>query len=604
MKRTLSKLAALFVALAALSGSMVSASNLQEVTEKVEAASQESETTENTAADEPEAAESSDNKEAPADAESTGTTEEPASETETEDGSYNKIPYFAQPTDYLYRAFNDVLNLYVKEHLYDFDRLEVLEKFAYDLIQDHPELYEMLLNTMLGTMDSYSSYHEGGSTFLSVKSPNAGFGIVVKTGGDSIIIDKVMRSSPAETAGIQPGDKLIGVMGFDITGLGWNAVSEMMKKTYAYVGAKNDKGKYDDYNPEVTLTVERDGAPLSFTLKKDVVDRDELSYSTQKYRDIDVGYITISSFLGETLAEDFKALVNDIQSQGIERLIIDLRDNGGGSLDLATSMAELFTNEGDILYYLNNRNLEQPEAVISDNPQKADFRTISVLVNENTASAAELMASILRNRADAVLVGKTTYGKALGQNVFNFVSGSYITITTYEVLDANGESYNAEGLVPDLVLDNVECLYEFPTDLPVFNHENYKLIVPGEYSEPCLALERRLALIGYLRDQKVDGIWDDSTALALRVFRNRLGVNDDPQTLLDDRTVTQITTVINGLKDDTYYEDSQFDVALIYHSSLSQAKRMLPEKDALAKKQKKLIEENNARLEALADADL
>ncbi len=604
MKRTISKLAALFVAMATLSGSMVYASNLQEVTEKVEAASQENEQTEAVDSEAAQTEPVTDNKDTSTDTDAAKEGDASTQETEADSESYNKIPYFAQPTDYLYRAFNDVLNLYVKEHLYDFDRLEVLEKFAYDLVRDHPELYEMLLNTLLGTMDSYSSYHEGGSTFLSVKSPNAGFGIVVKTGGDSIIIDKVMRSSPADVAGIQPGDRLIGVMGFDITGLGWNAVSEMMKKTYAYVGTKNDKGKYDDYNPEVTLTVERDGTPLSFTLKKDVVDRDELSYSTQKYRDIDVGYITITSFLGETLADDFKALINDIRSQGIERLIIDLRDNGGGSLDLATSMAELFTNEGDILYYLNNRSLEQPEAVISDNPQKADFRSISVLVNENTASAAELMASILRNRADAVLVGKTTFGKALGQNVFNFVSGSYITITTYEVLDANGESYNAEGLVPDLILDNVECLYEFPTDLPIFNHENYKLIQPGEYSEPCLALERRLALIGYLRDQKVDGIWDDSTALAVRVFRNRLSLEADSQTLLDDRTVTQLTNVINGLKDDTYYEDSQLDVALIYHSSLSQAKRMLPEKEALAKEQKKRIEENNARLEALADAEL
>lgn len=600
------KLIPLALALA-LAAQAVSASNLNEITDKLQAEAASTETTE--VAEATEATEGSETVEETKDTEEAEKAENTdASDSEADAGEEadtdtgNVIPYFAQPTDYLYRAFNDVLNLYVKEHLYDIDRLEVLEKFAYDLINDHPELYEMFLNTMLGTMDDYSSYHEGGSTFLSAKSPNASFGIVVNT-ADGIVIDRVMRGSPAEAVGIQPGDRLVAVMGMDITGLGWNAVSEMMKKTYAYVGVKNDKGKYDDYNPLITLTVERDGAPLTFELQKGVIDRDELSRSALKYRDIDVAYISISSFLTETLADDFAAMISDIRAEGVERLIIDLRDNGGGSLELATKMAELFTQSGDILYYVNNRTLEEPEAVISDNPQKVEFKSISILVNENTASAAELMASILRNHANAVLVGKTTYGKALGQNVFNFVSGSYITITTYEVLDANGESYNGEGLVPELILDNVECLSEFPTDLPVFNHENYKTIAYGEYNEACLALEKRLALIGYLREDKVDGVWDDATALAIRVFRTRLGIESDSQTLLDDTTVTRITNVINELKDDTYFEDSQLDVALIYHSSLSQAKRMLPEKEALAKEQKKLIEENNARLEALADAE-
>lgn len=216
-------------------------------------------------------------------------------------------------------------------------------------------------------------------------------------------------------------------------------------------------------------------SPLSATArfstspcKKVLSIRDELSRTTLQYRDESVGYIRITSFLSESLPTEFEEALGAVKADGINKLIIDLRDNGGGSLDLVTRMAELFVNEGETMCYLNNRSLEEPEAVVSTSKTKTEFEKISVLVNGNTASAAELMASILRNKADAVLVGKTTYGKALGQNVFNFASGDYITITTYEVLDANGESYNEEGLVPELMLDNVERLFEFPTDLGVF----------------------------------------------------------------------------------------------------------------------------------------
>ena len=576
-------------------GASVSATNLADIDRKVAAAEAEAaaKDAENTEATETDEVQSSDAAQAD---DKTNTGES------TDEDDINRVPYFVQPTDYLYRAFNDVMNLYVDRHLYSFTREELLEKFAYDLIEKHPEMFETYLNTLLGTMDKYSSLHERSSGFLSVKSPNAGFGIILTSKNGSLMIDKVMPDSLADKAGLKAGDVLRKVMGYDIAGITLNALSEMLKKNYAFLSTKGENGKYADYNPVTFLTVERDGALLDIAVQKGVVDRDELSRTTLQYRDESVGYIRITSFLSESLPTEFEEALGAVKADGINKLIIDLRDNGGGSLDLVTRMAELFVNEGETMCYLNNRSLEEPEAVVSTSKTKTEFEKISVLVNENTASAAELMASILRNKADAVLVGKTTYGKALGQNVFNFASGDYITITTYEVLDANGESYNEEGLVPELVLDNVERLFEFPTDLGVFNHENYKTILAGVYSDACLALEKRLVL-GYLNADRADGIWDDATSLVIRIFQIEHGDSPLYPGYLDDNTVTRITNLVNSLKDDTYYEDSQLDVALIYHSSFSQAKRLIVEKEALAEEEQKKIEENNARLEELADLE-
>lgn len=145
--------------------------------------------------------------------------------TESDDAPKQKIPYFVQPTDYLYRAFNEVMNLYVDRHLYEFTREELLEKFAYDIIKNHPEMYEAFLNDLLGTMDKYSAYHESTSGFLSVKSSNAGFGIILVSDGENLRIDKVTTDSLAEKAGLKQGDILRKVMNYDIAGLTLNAVS-------------------------------------------------------------------------------------------------------------------------------------------------------------------------------------------------------------------------------------------------------------------------------------------------------------------------------------------------------------------------------------------
>lgn len=500
------------------------------------------------------------------------------------------------PPEYLQGLFDSVLELYINEHLYEFTREEAIEKFMYNLIAEHPEMYTMFLNTLLGTMDKYSAFHEKESGYLTLKSDNAGYGIVINETADGTVITKVIPGSQAESAGILAGDKLVSVAGIDVERLPWRAAAQIFTAPYEFLSKKGEDGKYPDYNPVVEVVLERNGEKMTVKMQKGYVQSDELSYTLDEEKGIAV--ITISSFISETLADEFNALVADISAKGYKKLTVDLRDNGGGSLELVLKMAETFVENGDTLCYINKKTYEEPEAVVSTTP-KISFDSISVLINGNTASAAELMANILKVKAGAVLVGSTSYGKALGQTVYNLTTGDYITVTSYEVLDANSESYNDVGLVPDLAIENVLMLYKLPA-LEVFNHVNYLEITPGVYSTPCLAYEQRLEVIGLLKSASVDGIWDDDTKTATLILQTPYGI--DGGGILDYRTVTLVTDLINGYKDNTYYEDSQLDVALLYHSSLSQAKRLIAEKLKLEKEQAKLIEENEKALEAWYDS--
>lgn len=513
---------------------------------------------------------------------------------------YSNLPSFLRPNDQLYKVFIDILKLYTKEHLYEFTEEEVLYKFIYDMIKYHPENFEMMIDTMLGTMDPYSAYHTPNSGFLSLESESAGYGITVSDSENGVLIEKVSPQSEAEKAGIFPGDVIVGVFGYDTTKLPWYLLSLLLKRPYFYISEKGEDNKYPDYNPPILLTIDRNGEILNFTLKKGLVITDELSTKYLHYDDNDIAYISIASFIGDNLSANFLKEIERFKADGYTKLVIDLRNNGGGATNLAIEMSEIFVDNGETMCYFNDKNMKEPMAVISDT-DKIEFDSISVLVNEHTASAAELMANILRNKAGAVLVGKKTFGKAIGQTIYNFTSGSSISITTYEALDCNGESYNGEGLHPDLELDNVEMLYVLP-ELEVFNHVNYLEIEYGVYSEPCLALEKRLSIMGFLKESAADGIWDGATSLAI-YFLQRTYFTSEWTGGLNNRTVTLITDIINGYKDDTYLEDSQLDCALLYHSSLDQSRRLIKEKENLAKKQAKLIEENKKKLEAEAELE-
>ncbi len=499
------------------------------------------------------------------------------------------IDPFYNPKDHYYKLFSSILDLYLDKHLYESNKEQVLDEMIRLLLDDNPMYFKYYINTMLSTLDPYSAYHEASSHFLTPETAQNGFGFMIadNPNGKGCIIDTVLEGSAAKEAGLIKGDRFVSVAGYNVENLPLEVTMTILQRPYHFILSKNENGGYDDYNPECEVTIDRNGVQMTVMLKKGEMIVEQISSRIIENEGGDVGYIQLSSFLGSDMPEKFESIVKEFAESGIKNLTIDLRDNGGGSLEYALAMSEIFLDDGELICYYNEKGLEQPHPVYSTTP-KISFDSITVLVNENTASAAELTASILQSHSVAKVVGTKTVGKSIGQTVYMLTNGDYITITTYEILDFNKNSYNTIGIIPDLEIENVELFYALPS-LPVFNHQNYVEIKKGEFSEPALALEKRLAIMGYLYEEDADGIFDDTTSNALKVLQRLEGIECTGE--VTHKTVTKITDIINGFKTHTYYEDSQLDVALIVHRSFSQGKRLVAEKQKLAEDNKKLIDE-------------
>ena len=350
--------------------------------------------------------------------------------------------------------------------------------------------------------------------------------------------------------------------------------------------------------PVVEIVVDRNGEKLTFNLSRGPMTVPQISHALIENDGKPTALIQLASFLGEDTDTEFVNIVKKYADDGIRHLTVDLRDNGGGSLDYALTMAEAFIDNGEIICYYSEKSLEEPTPVKSTT-DKVSFDSITILINENTASAAELFTSILKDKGLAKVIGTKSFGKSLGQEVFTLVNGDFITITTYQMLNENLESYDGIGIYPDLTIEDVEMCYTLPA-LGVFNHQNYTEIKEGVYSDVTKALEDRMNIMGLLREEYCDGIFDDMTKNALYIFQKDHGKTATGY--MDDETVSLITKIINSYKSKTYYDDTQMDVAMIVHHSFSQGKRLVNEKERMRKEQAELIEQRDAALEAAYEA--
>ena len=507
-----------------------------------------------------------------------------------------------------YNLFMDILETYVAEHLYETTEEEVINKFFYDFLGDNPAYTRFFIDYMLGTMDPYSSYRPGSSGFLEPDKGSSGFGFIIKDSNDGVFIDKVLPESEAEKAGFKPGDRFVSIEGINVERHTFDIVSTILAGPAEFSLITPEEAEPSEDSTEATATpskktvfeivVDRKGENITFNISKGPMTLSMVESYIDENDGKPTAYISVSSFLGDDTEEKFVDLVKQYAQDGIKHLTIDVRDNGGGSLDYALAMAEIFLEKDALICYYEDKNTTEPIPVYSTN-EKISFDSVTVLANENTASAAELFTSILKDHGIAKVIGAKTFGKSLGQTVYALSNGDYITITTYQMLGKNLDSYDGIGIIPDLAIENVEMCYTLPP-LGVFNHKNFTEIKEGVYSDVTKALEDRLVVMDLLREEYCDGIFDDMTKTVIYLYQKDHGLNATGY--VDYDTVSKITKTINAYKPITYYEDSQYDVAMIVHHSFSQGKRLVNEKERLRKDQAKMIEERDAALNAAYDA--
>ncbi len=511
-----------------------------------------------------------------------------------------------RPADLTYQYFSQILDAYLEYHLYEFTREEVIEKFFKDFLTQNPMYLELFSDYLLGTMDPYSAYHRKSSNFLTVDNTSKGFGFIITNDSDEVSISEVIEGSAAELEGFLAGDKFVSIAGINVEGLSYDAVTVLLSEFELFIeqpaqDAETSAGEQPS-SPEplkCPITIERNGEKIDFLIAKAPMTDPQVVGMIDENHGYPTGYVKVLSFLGKGTVEKFEETVRKFAEDGIKYLTVDLRNNGGGDLTYAIRMAELFIQSGELLCYYDDRNLEEPNPVYSTTENPVKFDSITFLVNEHSASASELMTSILRDHGLIKLVGTKTFGKSLGQSVFSLFNGDTVTITSYQMLDKNLGSYDGIGLIPDLAIEEVEMCYTLPPQL-IFNHQNYVEIAKNEgvYNEVTKALEDRLVIMGFLREEYCDGIFDDVTKRSLYILQKHAKLEATGYVTYE--LVSYITRVINSFKTYIYEDNTQYEVAMIVHRSFSQGKRLVAEKERLREQQSKLIAERDEALEKAA----
>lgn len=275
-----------------------------------------------------------------------------------------------------------------------------------------------------------------------------GIGIYMTTNAKNghIVVLATMKGSPAENAGLKPGDEIIRVDGEDCTTKNSTEVSNKIK---------------GEEGTTVKLEILRDNQTLTFEVKRENI---KVNPVEGKVVNDNIGYIKFTSF-DETTAEDFKTTYEQLASQNIQSLIIDLRNNGGGLVDQAVDIADYFLEKGQVVIYEVDKNGNE-EAEMSENDPIINMPVV-ILTNENTASASEILAGSLKDYGKATIVGTTTYGKGVIQQILSFKDGSGLKITTEEYQTPNHNKINKIGIEPDEVVelpDTVENELDVPED--------------------------------------------------------------------------------------------------------------------------------------------
>ena len=314
---------------------------------------------------------------------------------------------------------------------------------------DSNTLIEGAINGMLGSLnDEHTMYFDKKSkeAFDSELSGNYyGIGAQIQlTGEGTIKITKVFNDSPAEKAGLKAEDVFVSVDGVSVKGKNATEVANMLKSNTV----KTSK-----------IVIKREGNEINFDVTKENITLFSVSSEMLKNNNKNIGYLSVSIF-GQKTYSQFKDALLKLESQNMDSLIIDLRGNTGGYLYTVTNMLEEFVGKDNIMYQIQSSNGVKKYKSSKETSRKYK---IVILVDENSASASEIMAASMKENYGAILVGKTTYGKGTVQTTKNLSNGSMIKYTIEKWLTPSGKNIDKEGIKPDYEVELGDSYKNNPT---------------------------------------------------------------------------------------------------------------------------------------------
>ncbi len=303
---------------------------------------------------------------------------------------------------------------------------------------DEPEAMEAAINGMLTSLDPHSGYLNADdfkSMQVQTSGEYGGLGIEVTMEDGFVKVISPMDDTPASRAGIQPGDLITAIDGVPIIG---QTLNDAVKKMRGEQGTQID------------ITVLREGEDaFDVTLTREVIEQKSVTWQLD---DEDIGYIRIATF-NERTTPLLEAAVNDISEKTGGRprgIIIDLRNNGGGLLDQAVSVSDMFLSGGEVVSTQGRRATDM-ESYMAHNGEVFKGVPMIVLINGGSASASEIVAGALQDRRRATVVGTTSFGKGSVQTVIPLgADRGALRLTTARYYTPSGHSIQALGIEPDV----------------------------------------------------------------------------------------------------------------------------------------------------------
>ncbi len=417
---------------------------------------------------------------------------------------------------------------------------------------------DAVFSALFKTLDKYSYYlpADRSDTFWNPMSQKGiGISLVYDSTGDAwgsvgTFVEGVALNSGAAEAGILMGDKLVSFMGLDISSLPFAAVSSLLS-----AAAQADL-------EELEIKIERFDGDKAL-VRTYIVPRRETTFrefTFHLYPEENAFVIALDRFSDPNTPALLIERMKQLKEQGYKNAILDLRGNSGGDVQVAAGVIGAFIPSRQRVFTMGREGYLDYYSFYTTGIG-VKFDSLYILVDSYSASSAEITALCLSQHAGGVIVGEKTVGKAVAQSAAQLVDGSTYGITTYVAYDNWGNTYNEKGIIPRYMISNEIVAYDFPTDLEWFNYINYVEAKKGAENEVVTALERRLEIMGFMKSEQVDGLWDSCTTDAVAALEYSLGLEVTGELSLT--LVNCITDIINSYKTAESVVDRQLET--VFH---------------------------------------
>ncbi|MDD3226836.1 MAG: S41 family peptidase [Tissierellia bacterium] len=367
----------------------------------------------------------------------------------------------------------------------------VLDNYQYEVSQE--DIMNGLYDGFFSVLDDYSTYYtpkEYQALLEDTAGEFSGIGVQIMDINGQVVVVTPLSGSPAIEAGIKAGDIINTVDGYDITGATSSQASLLIR---------------GEEGTTVKIGILRGKESLNFDLIRSSIIINNVEGKILKDN---IGYLKVTGFSDNTaeLVENELLLFDE---NNVEKIVIDMRNNGGGTLQSAVDLLNLFVTEGPVVYVEYAAGKED----IYESKLKEQKYEIAVLINEGSASATEIFAGAVKYKNEGIIVGTNSYGKGVVQSLYPLIDGSGVKFTTAEYFSVNKIPVHKVGITPDIVVENkIIDISEYPT----FSNENKPEL--GNVSLDVLSAEMILMELGYETNQP-DGVYDIQSFEQVKKFQ-------------------------------------------------------------------------------------